>query len=293
MADMPADFWSGWIILLSTIGFCGLAWLVLSVYQMPAALTHEDEPVWDDNLREGTSAAPIWWFWLILAAMVFSVIYLMLYPGLGSFAGAFKWSQGGQLNTHERSFTAEFADIRADLLAMPLAELAADPAAITAANRLFREHCSACHGADATGQANLFPNLRDSDWQWGNTPENIEQTIRNGRNAVMISWQAVLGDEGVNNVADYVQNMGDSEVPASHPGQLLYQQFCFACHGTSGEGNPLLGALRLNDSIWLYGDDIASIRTSIAVGRSGQMPAFAERLDDLQIRLLVAWLLQE
>ena len=74
---------------------------------------------------------------------------------------------------------------------------------------------------------------------------------------------------------------------------MQYQQFCFACHGDSGAGNALLGAPRLNDNIWLYGDDIASIRSSIAVGRSGQMPAFAERLNDLQIRLLLAWLLQE
>lgn len=293
MADMPTDFWSGWIILLSLTGFSGLAWLVLSVYRMPAAPQHEAEPVWDENLREGNTAAPFWWFWLILAAMVFSVTYLMLYPGLGSFAGAFKWSQGGQLKDHELAFAGEFSAYRSELLEKTLPQLAADPVAMQAADRLFREHCSACHGVEASGQAKLFPNLRDTDWLWGGTAADIEQTIRNGRTAAMISWQAVLGDDGVNNVADYVVLMSAGAIPAEHPGQVTYQQFCFACHGPTGDGNPLLGAPRLNDSIWLYGGDKSSIQASIALGRSGQMPAFASRLDDLQIRLLVAWLQQQ
>ena len=92
-------------------------------------------------------------------------------------------------------------------------------------------------------------------------------------------------------VTAYVKAMTTSQADAM-PGKMLYQQFCIACHGAEGNGNPLLGAPRLNDDIWLYGGDDAVLRQSIAEGRKGQMPAFANRLDDVEVRLLVAWLLR-
>ena len=188
MADMPSDFWSGWIIVLSSVGFLGLAWFVLSFYFMDPGPDFEDEgPVWDSSLREGNSSPPIWWFWLILSMMVISVIYLMLYPGLGSFKGAFQWSQGGQFAEHTARYDEEFAELESNILALSYTELSADVSAMDTAASIFTEHCSACHGSEASGQANLFPDLTDSDWQWGASPVEIEQTIRNGRLAVMIS----------------------------------------------------------------------------------------------------------
>ncbi|MDY6981989.1 MAG: cytochrome-c oxidase, cbb3-type subunit III [Pseudomonadota bacterium] len=291
MADLPQGFWSGWIAVVTLTSFAGLAWLVMSIYSRPAE-PHgpADEPVWDGDLREGSSPAPLWWFWLILAAMVFSVVYLMLYPGLGSYAGAFRWSQGAQIAEHTEDYREEFAAARSELSGKSPAELAADPDAMRTARRLFLDNCSACHGRDARGQAQLFPDLRDADWQWGGSAEQIEQTIRNGRKAVMIPWQAVLGDEGVANVAGYVRLLASGEAQG-HAGATQYLQLCVACHGPSGDGNPALGAPRLNDAQWLYGGDEASVRMSIAQGRSGEMPAFGNKLDDLQIRLLIAWLM--
>jgi cytochrome c oxidase cbb3-type subunit 3 len=289
MADMPSDFWSGWIAVITIVGFVGLGWLLYSVYSSAQADDSHEQPLWDGSLREGTSPAPLWWFWLILAAMVFSVFYLMLYPGLGSYAGAFKWSQGGQYESHADDFEDEFEDRRARLLAMDVAELAADSRAMNSAQRLFLDNCSACHGLDARGQANLFPDLRNADWQWGGSAEQIEQTIRNGRTAVMVPWQQAVGDAGVSELATYVLSLSTGALQG-HPGQTRYMQLCVACHGPAGDGNPALGAPRLNDTVWLYGGDEASVSASIAQGRNGQMPAFGTKLDDLQIKLLVAWL---
>lgn len=293
MADLPQGFWSGWIVVLFSVGLGGLLWVVLGVFfGKDAAHDAANEPVWDGNLKEGDSPAPLWWFWMILSAMVFSVIYLMLYPGLGSFAGAFRWSQGGQLETNLHLYEVEFADARAALLQRSLQELAQDDVAMHAAERLFMDNCAACHGADAGGQANHFPNLRDSDWLWGGEPAQIEQSIRNGRSGVMIAWQAVLGEDGVSNVADYVQQLAAGTASEEHAGRQQYMTLCVACHGPDGAGNPLLGAPRLNDAIWLYGGELADIRHSIAAGRNGMMPAFEGKLDDLQVKLLVAWLLR-
>ncbi|HEY0960800.1 MAG TPA: cytochrome-c oxidase, cbb3-type subunit III [Pseudomonadales bacterium] len=291
MADLPQGFWSGWIAVITLTSLAGLAWLVLSIYSRPAGQHgSEDDPVWDGNLREGSSPAPLWWFWLILAAMVFSVVYLMLYPGLGSWAGAFRWSQGAQLAEHTGDYLEEFAAARRELAAVSLADLAANPDAMRTAGRLFLDNCSACHGRDARGQAQLFPDLRDEDWQWGGSVEQLELTIRNGRKAVMIPWQQVLGDEGVANVAGYVRAL-QAGGATGHAGEAQYQQLCVACHGPGGDGNAALGAPRLNDAAWLYGGDEGSVEASIANGRNGEMPAFGGKLDDLQVKLLIAWLM--
>ena len=290
MADMPNDFWSGWVIVLTVLSFAGLAWLVLSVYFLNRSGEREEvDTVWDGDLREGSHPAPMWWFWMILAAMVFSVVYLMLYPGLGSFEGALRWSQGHRVEHSYHDYDAAFGAERARIAALPLAELQANPKLMRTAAGIFARNCAACHGLEAQGQASLFPSLIDEAWQWGGTPEQVEQTIRQGRRAVMVPWRAALGEQGVAQVADYVLALGGGEV-AGHPGEAAFRQFCSACHGPDGSGNPLLGAPSLRDADWLYGGSREAVMTSVSEGRNGEMPAFESRLDDFQIRLLTAWL---
>src|SRR5690606_10038058 len=127
-------------------------------------------------------------------------------------------------------------------------------------------------------------------WQWGGEPEQIEATIRGGRQAFMMAWADVLGEQ-VNDVADYVLALGTEE-SAGHAGEEVFINNCSACHGADGSGNPMLGAPNLADNNWIYGGGRDAVVTSIAQGRSGVMPAFGERLDDLQVKLLVAWLLR-
>ena len=294
---MPAEFWAGWVLTLTVLSVAGLAWFVFSLYfgrngNRASETSHrggrDAEPVWDSDLREGAHPAPMWWFWTMLASLVFSAVYLMLYPGLGSFAGALRWSEGGRLAASEAAWTAQFGPARAAITAAPLPTLQADAALMDAAAGVFARHCAACHGEDGRGQAKLFPDLTDAEWQWGGGPATIAKTIRDGRVAVMVGWGAVLGDDGVQAVADYVRAL-PAGVPADHPGKARYQQFCVACHGADGAGQPLLGAPSLADDVHLYGDGEALV-ASIRDGRGGVMPAFGERLDAAQIRLLVAWL---
>lgn len=291
MGDMPSDFWSGWIIVITLTSLIGLAWIIFSIYSTSGdGHEHEDSPVWDGNLREGSNPAPLWWFWLILALLVFSVIYLMLYPGLGSYQGALKWTQGGRLNDSMQTYENEFGGMRKLIAEAQLETLQADDGYMHSAQRVFDRNCAVCHGYDAAGQASLFPDLTDSEWQWGGSAAQIEQSIRAGRTAAMVGWSQILGgDEGVANVAAYVRVLG-SDAGDGHPGQGQYNTFCIACHGPTGAGNVALGAPNLVDSIWLYGDSDAALHESIANGRAGEMPAFGERLDDTQIRLLLALL---
>lgn len=293
MADMPNDFWSGWIIVVTLVSFVGLVWLVVSVYTAaPPNASEVEHTIWDENLQEGINPAPLWWFWMIFVMMVFSVFYLMLYPGMGSFKGAFHWSQAGRLEDRVDDFKDQFNDLRAEIAQMPLEEIQASDSLMASGDDLFEQNCAACHGYEGQGQANLFPDLMDEIWQWGGTPENIEQSIRFGRTAVMAGWATVLGQVGVTNVANYVQVIGTTEAQG-HPGQTQFNQVCAACHTPAGTGNILLGAPNLTDDDWLYGSDIDTIRTTIIGGRNGQMPAFNDTLDDTQVRLLVAWLTRQ
>jgi len=291
MPNMPTEFWSGWIIVLTLGSLAGLAWLVFSIYFSNHNAAEFKSPVWDETLQEGNNPAPMWWFWMILTALVISVIYLMLYPGLGSFSGALKWSQSGRLDKKLVLYAYEHADINKEILQSPISALQENKEFMYSAKRIFMQNCAACHGVQAQGQAKTFPSLIDSDWQWGNSEEALEQTIRHGRQAVMVGWLAVIGEEGVTQVSDYVKNMTATEHSSSATkGIAIYQQFCSACHGVEGEGNSALGAPNLADDIWLYGNSDSQLHQTISIGRNGIMPAFDKRLSDAQIKMLVAWL---
>ena len=295
MANLPSDFWGGWIAVITIVSLIGLAWLVYSVYfanRSDASVAHQ---VWDETLREGTAAAPLWWFWFIVALLAVTVVYLMLYPGLGSYRGALQWSQGGRLAESAERYDAEFGAARAQIAAADVAQLRADETVLRSASSVFRNHCAACHGENAGGQANLFPNLTDREWQWGGETAQLEQTITAGRQAVMPPWQAALGDAGVAAVADYVISLSRVERGriGLAEGKRLFDIYCIACHGADGGGLAALGAPPLNDGSWLYGGSTLDVRKSIALGRNGVMPSFAGRLEPAQIKMLVALLEQQ
>ena len=290
MADMPTGFWAGWIVVITVTSLLGLVWLVFSIYFSTKRSAHTKSPVWDSTLREGLHPAPMWWFWMILLSLIISVVYLMLYPGLGAYSGVLKWSQAGRLDQSRMHYEEKFAQLRQTIMQRSITQLQNDPAIMGSAARVFAQNCAACHGPDGSGQAFTFPNLKDDDWQWGNSEAAIEQTIRQGRRAAMIGWQPILKDAGVAQVIHYIRSLPGTTPAANTQGEALYQQYCAACHGMLGEGNTVLGAPKLADDIWLYGNSDAALYHTVALGRNGVMPAFDKRLDDVQIRMLVAWL---
>jgi len=290
VADLPSSFWGGWIVAITAVSLLGLLWLVIDVYR--GGDDDNEHAVWDETLREGAKPAPLWWFWFILALMIFSAIYVMLYPGLGTWRGALGWSQGGHIAERFVDYEGQFGTQRKLIREQPLAELARSDTAMRSAWRVFNNHCSSCHGRDASGQARQFPDLTDDAWQWGEDEAQIGQTIHSGRQAAMPGWLEIAGESGVDQLADYVLALsrGEADGDAMAAGGALFKQYCVACHGADGAGNPLLGAPALNDSSWSYGGERADVIQSIANGRNGVMPAFGERLDETQVRLLAAWL---
>ncbi len=292
MGEFTSAFWSGWVTVIVTVSLAWLAALLHTVYFGRRGKSEATETVWDETLTEGSNPPPVWWFVFLFAAMVFTVVYLVLYPGLGANAGALKWTSAGQLADSKDRYDREFSALFAEWEATPAAELGEDGLAMETAANIYLSNCSGCHGARAQGQADLFPDLTDEEWIWGDSEEQLTATLLQGRRAAMPPWGAVLQEDGVERVARYVMALGEGGGGPEHEeARTSYGQFCVACHGLSGEGNPALGAPRLDNDIWLYGGDLETLKDVIANGRQGHMPGQQGRLTPVQVKLLVGWLM--
>lgn len=281
--------------LLNIAAIVVLLWWTSRRRGSDARTTAEPETtghVWDEDLREYNNPLPRWWLGLFVLTVIFGLVYLALYPGLGTFKGANNWTQEAQYESQSRQAEAQLARTFAPYEKAPLDTLERDPTALRVGKNLFLNNCAGCHGSDARG-APGFPNLVDHDWLWGGTPETVLTTIRDGRTGVMPAWKPVLGSEGVENVLTYVMSLSGRKLPAGDAaaGQKTFEQICSACHGPEGKGNVALGAPNLTDSVWLNGGALATIRDSISYGRQGQMPAHLERLGETRTKLLAAYVL--
>jgi mono/diheme cytochrome c family protein len=82
--------------------------------------------------------------------------------------------------------------------------------------------------------------------------------------------------------------------PHRSEGEKLYREHCADCHGLDGRGNTVreMGQqfADLTDDTWKFGGEDSSIANVIREGSFGLMPGFQEKLNDEQIRALVAYL---
>lgn len=295
MPDFTNQFWSWYIAVPVVLGliFCVLL-IRANTIARPKDEDGDAEPVghvWDGDLEELNTPMPKWWLNLFYITLVFGAVYLVLYPGLGSFEGILGWSSQSRYEGEVAEAEAAYAPLYAEYLATPVDELAQDSEAMGTARRLFSINCAVCHGADAHGAIG-FPNLADADWLFGGDETTIKATLLNGRVAAMPSWEAALGQKGVEQVAEYVYSLTREPVNPGYvaPGKEKYMAMCVACHGADGKGNQALGAPDLTDDIWLYGGSLNTIRESLVKGRAGVMPAFGHKLTESQIHLLTAYL---
>ena len=295
MADFTSGFWSVYISVgtIASLLACAVLLLFTSskvVAKDPSGETETTGHVWDETLGEFNNPLPRWWMWLFYLTIFFSLGYLYLYPGLGSFPGSLAWTSSGQYSDEVKKADSEFGPLFAQYLAKDLKTVAGDPQAREIGGRLFLTYCAQCHGSDARGSKG-FPNLTDADWLHGGTPEVIKASIMDGRNGVMPPMGAALGgDDEVRNVANYVLSLSgaahDSLAAAQGKPKFVV---CGACHGSDGRGNPALGAPNLTDKIWLYGGGVENVMEAINKGRNNQMPAQKEFLGAAKVHLLAAY----
>ncbi|MDH0679540.1 cytochrome-c oxidase, cbb3-type subunit III, partial [Pseudomonas mosselii] len=294
-------FWSTYISVLTIGSLIGLTWLLLATRKGQSSDTTDQTMGHSfDGIEEYDNPLPKWWFWLFVGTLVFSVGYLILYPGLGNWKGILPgyengWTQVDEWQKEMDKADAKFGPIFAKYAAMPVEEVAKDPQALKMGSRLFASNCSVCHGSDAKGSYG-FPNLTDNDWRWGGEPETIKASIMNGRHGVMPGWSTVIGEQGVADVAAFVlTNLDGRSLPEGvkadpAKGQEIFATNCVACHGPEGKGTPAMGAPNLtHPQAFIYGSSFAQLQQTIRYGRQGQMPAQHDIQGNDKVHLLAAY----
>src|SRR3954451_20843667 len=180
MSDFMSDGWSAYIAVISFVSILACGALLYAMGKMrikPSAPAEGGKPpasattghVWDGDLAEYNNPLPRWWMWLFYITIVFSLLYLVLYPGLGRTPGVLGWTSAAAHAGEVKEFDARIAPMYGRYLAMDEKDVAADPQARAMGERLFLNHCAQCHGSDAGGGKG-FPNLRDTDWLYGGEP---------------------------------------------------------------------------------------------------------------------------
>jgi len=289
-------FWNWYIILFVVANVVGIVWLLLATARGKRGAIEEATTghVWDEDLQELNNPLPLWWLGLFLISVVFTACYLAFYPGLGSTAGALGWTSNKEVAADLAENNRKLETVFARFRNQPIEHLEHDQQALTLGHNVFVNNCAACHGSDARG-AKGYPNLTDSDWLYGGASDTVMTTIAKGRNGIMPPWGPALGDQGVEEVANYVLTLSGQNADAAlaAAGKARFATLCVACHGTEGKGNQMLGAPNLTDNIWLYGGTLDDIKATIKNGRNGRMPAWESTLGPDRIRLAAAWLLAQ
>jgi len=285
--------WGIYVALLVLINVLGAVWLLFVTARRGKVEADTTGHVWDEDLSEYNHALPRWWLGLFLLTVLFSAGYLVFYPGFGANAGTLGWTSAKEVKTDLEENNRRLEATLAPFRGKALADLRHDPAALTIGHNVFVNNCAVCHGSDARG-AKGYPDLTDNDWLYGGSDEQVLATITGGRGGVMPPLGAALGDDGVEQVANYVLSLsGGKADPALAAAGKARFVICAACHGAEGKGNPIVGAPNLTDNIWLYGGSLDDIKASIRNGRSGKMPAWGELLGADRVRLVAAWVLAQ
>ncbi|MCC2632211.1 MAG: cytochrome c oxidase, cbb3-type, subunit [Ramlibacter sp.] len=292
MSDFTNGFWSLYVAgaTLAGIVACLLLLWITARKKIPARADNTTGHVWDEDLTEMNNPLPLWWVGLFILTIVFSLLYLVAYPGLGTYPGELGWTQRGEYEAEVAQANKELEPLYAQFTARPPEELAGNANAMAVGERLFMNNCAQCHGSDARGSKG-FPNLADADWLYGGAPDKIKETVLKGRVGAMPPMAAAVGSpDDVKNVANYVLSL--SKAPHdSVRAQLGKAKFgaCAACHGIDGKGNQALGAPNLTDDTWLHGYGEQAIIAIVNGGRTNEMPAQEGKLTDAQIHVLASY----
>ena len=292
MTSFSDGFWN-MLIFVGTVGGIVVLFLFVKSYSADDRQTKWRKAWVTSGMatsKSSTIPLPRWWLNMFYITMVWAIIYLLLYPGVGTHPMLLGWSQVNQYDEEMAEAEKRYGPIFEQFMNQDIAVVADSPEAQKIGRRLFVNYCAGCHGSDAGGNPG-FPNLRDDDWLYGGAPQAIKTSIMEGRNGVMPPWGEMLGEEGVNNVAQYVLSLNGREVDqaAAAAGKEKFIAVCSACHGSDGKGNQQLGAPNLTNNIWLYGGSPKTIAASIANGRHGQMPSHADFLGEAKAHLLAAY----
>ena len=286
-------FWSFWVVGLTSINLLGLVFLLFWTRKQSPDNIAENESCGHsyDGIEELNRPLPKWWLNLFFITIIFALIYLAFYPGLGAFKGLFGWTSEQQWRKEVEQSDNYYASIYSEYAKIPIDELLNYDEPLKVGQRLFANNCAVCHGQDAKGTTG-FPNLTDKDWLYGGDTNSIKTSIVNGRGGMMPSFYTLLGEEGINTVSAYILKLNGRETNNADAllGEEKFKQLCVGCHGVDAKGNQMMGAPNLTDNIWLYGGSLVTIKETLTKGRNGKKPAHKTLLSEDKIHVVSAYI---
>ncbi len=126
---------------------------------------------------------------------------------------------------------------------------------------IFQQRCAQCHGEQGDGDSPLAQDLPDTlpdftapDYAQGKTPQELFDTITNGRmDRMMPPWKDELSESERWDVVAYLWSLHLSPEQINQSKQR-FDESCASCHGSSGAGVEE-GVPDLNDPKWLSATD--------------------------------------
>lgn len=288
-----SEFWNWWVIVIVAINILGCWALLHWTRKIKSSNENENETTGHiyDGIEEYNNPLPHWWLNMFHISLIFSIVYLILYPGLGNFAGTLGWTQENQHSKEVIEAKKIYLPLFEKFSSTPIPQLAEIKQATEMGKRIFVNTCAGCHGSDAGGNPS-YPNLTDNDWLWGGSPNQIKQSIMSGRQGIMPAFGSILTAEQIDGLVQYVGKLSGHQVNdvKANIGQAVFDVQCFACHGSEATGNIAMGAPNLTDNIWLHSGSATGISKTIREGLNNKMPPHSQILGDAKIHLVTAYI---
>ena len=129
MADFTSSGWSVYIMVVTAISLVACFWLTMSLSKgkAPGEEVGTTGHKWDETLEEYNHPLPRWWIYLFYITIIFSIVYLVLYPGFGNYKGSFGWSQISQYEAEVKRADERVAPLFEKYSKMEIQQVAADP----------------------------------------------------------------------------------------------------------------------------------------------------------------------
>jgi cytochrome c oxidase cbb3-type subunit 3 len=73
---------------------------------------------------------------------------------------------------------------------------------------IFRQNCQVCHGEG--GKGDICPSHTDKEWKYGNSDNQLRESISKGRPGGMPPWESKLGEEKIKKLILYLRSISEN-----------------------------------------------------------------------------------